>query len=62
MLFEWLSRNDDAGAFPFEDSAEQQVVWNIEAQLERSLVEPLAENYKSLIEQARADVRTGIEE
>jgi hypothetical protein len=62
VLFEWLSLTDSAEAFSFEDSAEQQVVWAIEAQLESTLVEPLAENYKSLLDQARKEVRAGTEE
>lgn len=62
VLFEWLSRNDSAEAFSFEDSAEQQVVWSIEGQLESTLVEPLSEDYKSLLDQARTKVRAGTEE
>jgi hypothetical protein len=59
VLFEWLSRNDSAESFSFEDSAEQQVVWTVEGQLESTLVEPLAKNYKGLLEEAREEVRAG---
>lgn len=59
VLFDWLCRSDSAESFVFEDSAEQQVVWTVEGQLESSLVEPLAENYERLLDEARREVRAG---
>ncbi len=41
----------------FEDIAEQYVLWIIECQLERVLVEPHTDNYSALIKQARDIVR-----
>lgn len=41
----------------FEDIAEQYVLWSIECQLEKELVEPHTDNYSELIEQARNTVR-----
>lgn len=41
----------------FEDIAEQYVLWSIECQLEKELVEPHTDNYSKLIKQARNTVR-----
>jgi hypothetical protein len=51
VLFEWLARHDRS--LPIEHPAEQAVLWNIEASLERVLVEPLRADYKELLEAAR---------
>ena len=57
VLFDWLSRCDDSNLHTFEDQAEQRVLWDIEATLEKSLVELFADNYKDLLEAARQRVR-----
>ena len=57
VLFEWLARNDEAKLLQVEDDAEQQVLWSLEAQLEKKLVEPLAPNYPEPLAAARARVR-----
>jgi len=41
----------------FDDIAEQYVLWSIEAQLYKELVEPFMENYFEIIAQARDNVR-----
>ena len=41
----------------FEDIAEQYVLWNIECQLEKELVEPHTDNYSEVIERSRDTVR-----
>ena len=41
----------------FKDISEQYVLWNIECQLEKELVEQHTGNYSETIEQARAAVR-----
>ena len=41
----------------FEDIAEQYVLWSIEAQLEKELVEPSMDNYSDIIKQSREIVR-----
>jgi hypothetical protein len=56
LLFEWLATLDSRDAGLSQDSAEQKVLWNIEGQLERLLVEPLAPNYRELLEDARKKV------
>lgn len=52
VLFEWLAHFDSVAGLDV-NSAEQQVLWEIEAQLERKLVEPLAPNYEVLLQAAR---------
>lgn len=47
---------DELDAF-FEDQAEQRVVWNIEATLEKSLVAPFRADYLEIVAAARARVR-----
>jgi hypothetical protein len=54
VLFEWLARVDAARNRPAEDP----VLWRLEGQLERTLVEPLAPNYKQAVEAARREVRS----
>ena len=41
----------------FEDIAEQYVLWSIECQLEKELIEPHTDSYSEVIEQARAAVK-----
>lgn len=57
VLFEWLSRSDevDSGS----DPSEQRVLWLLEGQLEKALVEPLKPDYPKLLEAARKIVSEG---
>ena len=57
VLFEWLSRFNKAEDTIFADQAEQRVLWDIEAMLESTLVEPFDPKYDELLEAARAKVR-----
>ena len=57
VFFEWLCRFDEAAHSTFEDQAEQRVLWNIQAQLESTLVEPFEPNYHETLTKARAKVR-----
>ena len=57
VLFDWLSRFNKAEHHTFEDQAEQRVLWDMEAMLESTLVEPFESNYGELIAQARTTVR-----
>lgn len=60
VLFEFLARAEEAGGseeYRIEDEAERQVLWRLEGRLERTLWEPLAENYDDLVEAARAAMR-----
>jgi hypothetical protein len=51
-----LARFDSEQKVAGTHPAEQQVLWSIEAQLERVLSEPLAPNYRELLDEARRRV------
>lgn len=59
VLFEWLTRVDDAESLSptFVDESEQKVLWVLEGQLERILPAPFASDYEDLVARARAKVR-----
>ncbi len=61
VLFELLSRWSESGAdsVPIEHQAEQRVLWNLEAVLERTLHEPFRADYDDLLAQARQTVADG---
>ena len=61
VLFEWLAREDRKGALPTEHQAEQNVLWEIEAQLEKTLVAPLQPDYEVLLAAARERLVAGSE-
>jgi hypothetical protein len=57
VLFEMLARLDSGRLLPLADSAEEQVLWRLEGQLESTFPEPLASNYEELVAEARRTVR-----
>ena len=57
VLFEWLSRQDESRTLEFDDQAEQRVLWDLLAQLERTLTAPLSPDYRARLANARASVR-----
>jgi len=57
VLFEFLSRFSNEDELRIRDQAEEKVLWDICALLESSLTEPFVENYRELLEKARAKVR-----
>ena len=58
VLFEFLARfNQKADESLFEDQAEQKVLVNLEASLEKHLSEPFQSNYTVLVNKARQEVR-----
>jgi hypothetical protein len=57
VLFEFLARISSSGDWSVEDSAETRVLWNLESQLEKVLVEPLSTDYVELLRAARDKVR-----
>ena len=58
VLFEFLARfNETEHSDIFEDQAEQKVLWIIEGQLEKQLVEPFRPDYKKIINEARNKIR-----
>jgi hypothetical protein len=58
VLFEFLSRfNDTEHKEIFQDQSEQKVLWLIEGQLEKTLVEPFMPNYQEIVKEARNKMR-----
>ena len=57
VLFEWLAReDDDKGGIHVEHPAEQRVLWQVQAYLEKTLTEPFAPDYDKLLAAARERV------
>jgi hypothetical protein len=56
VLFEFLARCDDAESLPLIHPAERQVLWRVEGQLEKLLVEVFSPEYTELVRQARERV------
>ena len=57
VLFDWIVRFNAREDQTFEDQAEERVLWNIEATLEKLLSEPFSPDYDGLLAAARARVR-----
>ncbi|HMR05110.1 MAG TPA: hypothetical protein PKA88_05020 [Polyangiaceae bacterium] len=47
VFFDWLSRFNADAAPAFEDQAEQRVLWDIEAMLEKSLPQLFSNEYRT---------------
>ena len=55
VVFEWLHRCEDEGAYRQpEHRGELVALWNLSAALERTLVQPFQSDYASLVDQARS--------
>jgi len=57
VFFEWISRFNERDDVTFAEQAEQRVLWDIQAMLEKVLVEPFDPNYDRLVSAARDSVR-----
>lgn len=58
VLLEWIAMfNQNTATSSFNDQAEQRVLWDIEALLERNCNVIFSNNYAVELEQARANVR-----
>ncbi len=58
VLFEFLARlNQTKRSNIFDDQSEQKILWIIEGQLEKQLVEPFRPDYKDIIKEARNKIR-----
>ena len=53
-LLPWIPLEDVEEIF--EDPSEQEVLWHIQTQLEKELVEPFQADYQAIIEEARRAV------
>lgn len=58
VLFEWLTHyNERSTSTDFQDQSEQRALWNLEANLESVLPEPLSKDYRVALEAARDRLR-----
>lgn len=57
VLYDWLTRFNQREETAFADQAEERVLFDLEALLEKVLVAPLQADYAVLVAQARAHVR-----
>jgi hypothetical protein len=58
VLFDFLSRlNDKEVKEIFEDKAEEKVLWILQGNLEKQLIESFKPNYNEIISEARNNVR-----
>ena len=56
VLFEWLSRWQESEQFSIIHPSEERVLWDLTAQLERQLVEPIQPDYTTKLNDARNSV------
>lgn len=59
IFFDWLARFNE-GNLTTPDDIEKQVLCNIEATLEKLLVEPFAKNYDEIIDSAKSRIRDSL--
>ncbi len=57
ILYDWIQKLNTKEDTIFEDQAEERVLWDLEAILEKKLTGPLQNNYHQLISEARESVR-----
>jgi len=57
ILFEVLTRFSEENNLQIEDEVETKVLWSLQAELEKVLVEPFQENYIEKLNNARNNVR-----
>lgn len=56
VFFDWITRFNQ-GANSFADQAEERVLWNIEAMLEKQVVDSFSDKYEQILGAARDRVR-----
>ena len=61
VFFDWLSKFNATEGRRFDDQAEERVLWEIEALLESTLVEPFDARYEELLANARTAVRDPVD-
>ena len=57
VLYDWLTCFNQQEETAFADQAEEHVLFDLEAMLEKVLVAPLQSDYAMLVAQARSHVR-----
>lgn len=53
VLFDMLTRYSETDVLDIAHKSESQILWNLQADLESKLAEPLSESYKIILEAAR---------
>lgn len=61
VLYDFLYRANQNESIVFEDRAEQRVLWDLEAELEKQLAEPAFPNCTELVKEARNRVRDNLD-
>jgi hypothetical protein len=59
VLFEWLAGLEANSPQPTVDEAEQRVLWSVEGQLERTLVEVVSPNYSEAVANTKRRILGG---
>jgi hypothetical protein len=60
VLFDWLSRfNEEEHPALFQDQAEQRVLYDLEAVLEKVIAESFDRDYTDILSKARENIRDG---
>ncbi len=60
VFFDWIKRFNESTA-SFADQAEERVLWDLEAILEKQMVEAFSDDYEQLLVAARNRVRDATE-
>jgi hypothetical protein len=61
VLYDWLTRFNQRDNTEFADQAEERVLFDLEAMLEKVLIAPLQSDYAERLAQARSNVRDACE-
>lgn len=56
VLYDWLARETEGEGVPLEHPAERYVLWELEGQLDKRLLEPFLPEYRALLADARERV------
>jgi len=57
VLYDWLTRFNQRADTDLANQAEERVLFDLEAMLEKALIAPLQSGYADLLAQARSKVR-----
>ncbi len=61
VLYDWLRRFNQTRSAAFEDQAEERVLWDVEALLEKMLTAPVVTDYRERLTRARNIVRDSVD-
>ena len=58
ILFEFLTRFCEENKLQIEDETEAIVLWNLQCELEKNLIEPFREDYNEIVKEARNSLKS----